>query len=191
MERRYNQTHIRSEGNKISGYASVFFDGTPETEFKMWKDGPVERMSKTAFNRAIDERHDVRALYNHNPDNLLGRTSAGTLHITTDAKGLRYSIPFDANDADHVRVKSKLDRGDLTGSSFAFQITGDEWSKEDGKEVRTITDVSLVDVGPVTYPAYEGATASTRDAATLQSYDNWKAKQETQKRIEKLNNLPI
>jgi len=60
-------------------------------------------------------------------------------------------------------VSVLLNRGDLTGSSFSFIPQAVEWSKEGDLEVRTIKDVRLLDVGPVTYPAYDGATSFARD----------------------------
>ncbi len=35
---------------------------------------------------------DVRALWNHNADCVLGRTTSGTLHLNIDARGLAYKI---------------------------------------------------------------------------------------------------
>ncbi len=80
------------------------------------------------------------------------------------AEGLAYEIPFDAKDLDHQRVASKLDRGDVTGSSFAFVATRTSWIEQkqpDGDYIyiRQIEDLDLYDVGPVTYPAYTGTTA--------------------------------
>jgi HK97 family phage prohead protease len=152
-------------GPDISGYAAVFYDGTPETEFKLW-DGMVERIEPIAFKRALKEKDDARALFNHDPNQLLGRVSSGTLELSSDKKGLTYRIsPGDTTVARDVREHIK--RGDLTGSSFAFRVTDERWEKENDIQIRTIKGVELFDVGPVTYPAYEGTTAATRDASDL------------------------
>ncbi|MCT7656157.1 HK97 family phage prohead protease [Oceanimonas sp. NS1] len=62
----------------------------------------------------------MRALFNHDPNFVLGRTRSGTLALSVDADGLRYEI--DPPDTQTVRdlVLAPLARGDITGSSFAF-----------------------------------------------------------------------
>jgi len=119
----------------------------------------VERIDPHAFDRAIRERQDVAALMNHNADLVVGRVSAGTLRLSVDAKGLRYEIdppasPLGQSVAEAVRSRS------LIGSSFAFVATDASWEREGANIIRTVRDVQLYDVGPVTYPAYSGATAS-------------------------------
>jgi len=153
----------RDDGGKtLAGYAAVFHrEGDPATEYELWE-GTVERIGRGAFDRALRERHDARALFNHNPDNLLGRVSAGTVTLSVDEVGLRYEIPFDPDDPDHQRVLRKIERGDLSGSSFAFVPTETLWSEVDGAQIRTILDADLYDVGPVTSPAYTGTSATSR-----------------------------
>lgn len=148
----------------IRGLAAVFYrEADAGTEYWLWHD-MVERILPGAFDRAIAESHDARALFNHDPDNLLGRVSSGTCRLSVTAEGLAYEVDEDVLDPDHVRVCSKIDRGDVTGSSFAFvarAVTWEEVKLDDGKwlYIRNITDVDLYDVGPVTYPAYEASTS--------------------------------
>jgi HK97 family phage prohead protease len=121
----------------------------------------------------MKRKDDARALFNHEASTVLGRVSAGTCTLEVDKRGLKYSIPYDDKDPDHQRVASKITRGDITGSSFAFRATKTEWSMEPGKgkkmpmdqpgrEVRTVMSCEVHDVGPVTYPAYKSTTAATR-----------------------------
>jgi uncharacterized protein len=148
----------------IKGVASVFYNSAdPSTEYWLWSD-MVERIMPSAFDRALKEKHDVRGLFNHDPTMILGRTAAGTLALSIVSEGLAYEIPYDEKDVDHQRVASKLDRGDVTGSSFAFVATRTTWveeKKESGEYlyIRQVEDLDLYDVGPVTYPAYTGTTA--------------------------------
>ena len=142
-------------------------EGDPDTEYWI-TDDIVERIDRGAFDNAVG-RDDVLAVFNHNDDNLLGRSSAETLQLTIDEIGLRYEIPFDENDPDHVRVQSKVNRGDVSGSSFAFWDPSTEWRDnveydgKDGVSIRTILDVgNLYDVGPVSFPAYKGTSAGMR-----------------------------
>ncbi len=171
----------------IQGHAAVFYDGTEATEFKLWH-GAVERIMPGAFKRAIGRNgDDVRALFNHDADNLLGRTSAKTLSLSIDDIGLRYEItPPDTNTGRDVMTSIK--RRDLTGSSFSFIVRKETWIKDEERdlEIREIKDVRLYDVGPVTFPAYEATTADSRDTAeTKESYERWKATQ--QERVAQLH----
>ncbi len=170
MERRYSKRcEIRGEGDqkKIIGYASVFYrEDKPETEFNLY--GRVyERIMPGAFDRAIREKQDVVGLFNHNSENLLGRTTNDTVTLSVDDVGLRFEIPFDANDPDHQRAAAKIERGDLAGCSFAFVATSETYrdeKKEDNEiHIREINDVDLFDVGPVTNPAYAGTSVGLRN----------------------------
>jgi HK97 family phage prohead protease len=156
----------RADGKPmIVGYAARYFDpADPGTEFALWDD-VTERILPGAFDKAVRE-DDVRALFNHSPDMVLGRSTAGTLRLSVDARGLRYEI--DPPDTSTARdLLESLKRGDVSGSSFAFNIRGENVRKEakpDGgfRYVRELTDVQLFDVGPVTYPAYPATDAGVR-----------------------------
>lgn len=173
MERRTTINHrakIRKdkEGKPrfISGYAAVFYrEATPATEYVLYDDF-IERIQPGTFSRAIKEGHDARALFNHNSEALLGRVANNTVKLTEDEIGLRFDIPVNMEDVDHQRVITKIQRGDLTGCSFAFSNAAATWEdRTDGAKtvsIRNITDVDLHDVGPVTYPAYEATEVGLR-----------------------------
>lgn len=170
MERRFTnqaadvQLETRQDGTEgnISGYSAVYYrKGDDSTEYHLW-DGAVERIMSGAFDRAIKEKDDVRGLFNHDPSQILGRTTAGTMKLTSDKIGLRYDI--DAGDTTVARdVKEHIRRGDVTGSSFAFKVTNETWRSDGDTEVREINEVQMFDSGPVTYPAYEGTSAAVRN----------------------------
>lgn len=175
----------RAEGQqKIVGLAAVHFrEGDPGTEYELWEDY-FERIKPGAFNRAIDEAHDVRGLFNHNPSYLLGRTAAGTLRLASTQEGLTYEIdPPDTQVGRDVLVS--LQRGDITGSSFSFIPSAITWREleRDGRTifVREIEDLTLFDVGPVTFPAYASAKAGARSSEDLedlrQEVQNWQSQQ--------------
>ena len=104
---------------------------------------------------------DVRGLFNHDPNQILGRTKPGTMRLEVDERGLRYEI--DPADTTPGRdVKEHLKRGDVDGSSFSFVVTDERTIKEDGKRIREIRGVKLFDVGPVTFPAYPATSAQVR-----------------------------
>jgi len=165
-------------GSRIAGYAAVFHRaGDAGTEYQLYED-VVERIAPTAFNRAISERHDVRALFNHSSDHILGRSLSGTLRLSVDERGLRYEV--DMPDTQIGRdVAESIRRGDLTGSSFAFTPLKQSWQADraNNRDVRIIEDVMLHDVGPVTYPAYESTSAGIRsqgDDEALRARDEWR-----------------
>lgn len=158
------RANTESDGKVVRGYAAVFYNAdAPEgTEFELYYD-VVERIMPGAFDRALKESHDARGLFNHDPNWLLGRVSSGTIRLSIDAVGLKYEI--DQNDADPQwqSVAAKIDRGDITGSSFGFVVRAATWleTKQDDKRIwyRQIEDVDLYDVSPVTWPAYTGTSA--------------------------------
>jgi len=159
----------------VEGYAAVFYrQDDPGTEYELW-DGSFERIKPTAFDRALAEQDDIRALFNHDPSVLLGRTRSNTLELWVDDTGLGYRTKIDHDDPDHQRVIAKLRRGDLTGSSFAFTIDegGMDVERKGKIKIRHLTSLHLYDVGPVTYPAYKGTQASVRSDLNLTKPDDW------------------
>lgn len=165
---------------KIRGLAGVVYDGTPETQYELWP-GVVERFLPGAFDRASQE-DDVRALWNHNREIVLGRRSANTLQLKTDRRGLHYVIePPDTQAARDAMTLIR--RGDVSGSSIGFFVRTEEWRLDGGIEVREIQDIELLDVSPVTFPAYTSTTASVRHSEehlfdARSSYHVWKERQQ-------------
>lgn len=172
------QVQMRDDGKVqfISGYGAVFFrEGDPGTEYRLWHD-IVERILPGAFDRALRE-DDVRSCFNHDLNFILGRTSAGTLSLSIDNVGLKYSVvPSDSGIGQHVL--RAVERGDVTGSSFMFDVSTANWIEEkqaDGKTIwiREIVEVApLYELGPVCFPAYEATTATVegRDAVHAEEW---------------------
>lgn len=160
IERR-NLTHefrVSPEGEapKIEGYASL-------TDVSYNCGYWIERVDVHAFDSVLAGNPDVRALWNHNSDYVLGRSSANTLSLSLDARGLAYSIdPPDTSVARDLIVSMR--RGDVRESSFAFIVARDQWTDNpDGTVTRTILEFdALLDVSPVTYPANPFASSQVR-----------------------------
>lgn len=152
--------HEDSDHPRIEGYASVFYDGTPGTEFRMGSDF-VERIMPGAFDKTLKDKDDVRGLFNHDPSLILGRSIAGTVELEQDKRGLKYSINLGTTSVAED-VSKHIRRGDVSGSSFGFAVTDEEFKMEDGAEIRMINGARLFDVGPVTFPAYDGTEAVIR-----------------------------
>lgn len=158
LEKRTYNIEFRAEegdGRTVSGYAAVYRSVSNE----LW--GFEEVIEPGAFANA--DFSDVRALFNHNPDHILARTSSGTLSLTSDDEGLRYE--FEMPDTTLGRdLLVMMKRGDISQSSFAFTIKEDSWEdREGGLPLRHIRQIDKVyDVSPVTYPAYEKTSATVR-----------------------------
>ncbi len=135
--------------------------------------GFVERVRPGAATKTVREQ-DLRGLFNHAPDNLLGRMGAGTLRMGDDGTGMGYQI--DRPDTSLGRDLGVLvARGDVYGSSFTFQTVGARgvsWSRtERGFPLREIVQMKMRDVGPVTFPAYPagGSEVALRSLAEARS----------------------
>lgn len=177
LERRSNRfaMEVRAASDKprvITGYAAVFYRADdPATEFQLWEKC-VERIHPGAFDAALRE-DDVRALFDHRSERVLGRRQPGstspTLRLSVDERGLKYEV--DLPD-DELGLAQKIERGDITGSSFGFMVETAwgakrgrvTWEEHNGLMIRNVYDLELIDVGPVTFPAYAGATAESRSA---------------------------
>lgn len=178
MNRRSIPTSVsvltRDDGQRlIVGYASVFYSpDDPGTEYQIGKRF-VERIGETAFNRALKEKQDVRGLFNHDSNTILGRTKNGTMRLSVDQRGLRYEIdPPETQAAEGV--VAAIARGDVDGSSFGFVVRGEQWEddEENQRNIRTVQDVDLFDVGPVVYPAYDGTSSGMRHDTELNEMEN-------------------
>lgn len=130
-----------------------------------------ERVSPSAIRKTLQEHRDkIKILYNHGHDPLFGERPIAPPKLIEDERGLRYDEP--------ALIDSKLVRDELVpilregalGSSFRFHVVKEDWEDEpqrsdenpDGLPERTIQEMRIFEGGPVTFPAYEGATAGAR-----------------------------
>jgi HK97 family phage prohead protease len=129
-----------------------------------------EKIRAGAFKASL-ERDDVRALWNHDANYVLGRNKAGTLELKETSKGLKVRIhPPDTQWARDLT--QSIQRGDVSQMSFGFICEKESWSVEGGEDIRTLEQVKLFDVSPVTFPAYLDTDVGVRSA--LDSYDKYK-----------------
>lgn len=144
---------------RIVGHAAVF---------NQWADiGGFfrERVRPGAFARAIRE-DDIRSLFNHDANLILGRKKAGTLELKEDETGLHtVTLPGDQTYARDLLAS--LERGDVDQMSFGFRTLKDEWNYEARIPERTLIEVELFDISPVTFPAYPTTDVGVR---TLEAY---------------------
>jgi HK97 family phage prohead protease len=151
-----SRPEIREDGQsmRVAGYAAVF---NQETDIGGYF---IEIISAGAFARSLREA-DVHALWQHNYNRVLGRLSAGTLALREDSKGLFVEIDLpDTNDGRDVR--ELIRRGDISGMSFGFEVTRQEWDETGEIPKRTINEVILHEVSIVANPAYDGTSIALR-----------------------------
>lgn len=131
----------------ISGYFAVF---NQETE--LWNNC-FEKIAIGAFDNSL-KNDDVRCLFNHNHDIVLGRTANKTLVLRTDAHGLYGEVEINDADSEAVNAYERVKRGDITGCSFGFDIVSEEYEDRGSSWIYTETEVKLYEVSPCTFPAY-------------------------------------
>ena len=165
--------------SKLIGYAAVF--NSPSDDLG----GFIETIKPGAFTRALKEKQDVKCVFDHAWAGtlLLGRTRSGTLKLWEDSHGLRFEcdIPDTAGAKDVVTL---IDRGDVYGCSFRFKVytggpnPGPTWvfMGDGSPDVRTLHDVDLFDVGPVTDPAYPKTDVALRSRDEAQE-QGWSGRQ--------------
>jgi HK97 family phage prohead protease len=147
------EMRVDAEG-RIEGYAAVF--GKWSEVLGFFK----ERIRNGAFSKTLEEA-DVRALFNHDPNYVLGRNKSGTLELSEDDHGLQFRVdPPDAGWANDLQASVK--RGDIDQASFGFQAVRDEWDHNKDPMERELIEVKLMDVSVVTYPAYPQTSVSAR-----------------------------
>lgn len=177
-----SQIEVRDDGNgrKILGYAVVYesfsrdfgqISGAPEKSYEV--------ISRGALDTVLASKPDVLALYNHDVNMVLGRSSNGTLRLWSDSTGLGYEIkPPNTTYANDFMIS--LERGDVGGSSFGFRPRKGGYVFQrgnDGEAILRINDIMyLRDVGPVATPMYPETAASLMLRSEMESY--WKSKDE-------------
>ena len=163
MERRVvdvSELEVRSEGDnppKIVGYAALF-----NTMSKRMGRSPYafrEMIAPGAFTESLGG--DVRALINHNPNFILGRTVSQTLRLWEDERGLGFEVdPPETQYAKDLLVSIR--RGDINQMSFGFRTIKDAWEEREDEDMRTLMKVELFDVSPTTFTAYDETSVAMR-----------------------------
>lgn len=164
IEVRKLETEGQAARNVISGLGIVHYDGTDKTEFRMDFDGMtfIERILPGAADEAI--KGDIRCLYNHDANFVLGRTKSRTLRLTSGGPGVAYEneLPATGQASD---ILASIARGDIDGSSFSFRIqdSDEKITRQGDTFIREIVRISeMFDVGPVAYPAYTATSAGVQ-----------------------------
>jgi uncharacterized protein len=165
MEKRSINFELRAkkDSRTIFGTATVF-----NSSYDMgWYD---EEMSADSLNEA--DMNDVVALFNHDMNMVLARTSSGTLklNVTGDAMEYEFEAPNTTLGNDLLEM---VKRGDVYQSSFAFTVETEDWQERKGmKPKRVIRSIKKVyDVSPVTYPANPDTMVAKRSYEATKEID--------------------
>jgi hypothetical protein len=181
---------IRKTGDKnmLAGHAALYDSMSRDLG------GFKETIKPGAFRRAIEEKQDVKALWNHDSGVVLGRTTSGTLRIAEDDKGLAIEIDL-PNTTAAADLRELISRGDVDQMSFAFITRLDDWTERIVDNcrcvVRELQDVDLFDVSPVTFPAYEETDIAVRSYEKKRQRDQDDVSKRHQNLIRKINLVKI
>lgn len=142
-------------GRRIEGYFATF-SGT----YQLWP-GATESVDPHAFDGALDD--DIRCLIDHDTRLVLGRNKAGTLRLWVDEHGLAFSVDINPEDSDALNLYARVQRGDVSGCSFGFDILEEDMeNRPDGSVHWTIKRVKLYEGSICTFPAYQDTQAEAR-----------------------------
>ena len=152
MEIRYaksTEVRVGSPGRTLYGYAASFNRQSTDDQL-----GFREVLAPGFFRASLERGDDVVALVNHDPKQLVGRSSSGTLRLKEDTRGLRFECDLPDTTVGND-LKTLLARRDLSECSFSFVCDSDEWTngideKTGGRcAIRTLRAVTLGDVSVV------------------------------------------
>ncbi len=155
LELRSNGT-LSAKGKSLTGYAAVFNSEANLGDFS-------EVIRQGAFAKSLATGSNIRALYHHQGDALLGTTKGGSLKLSEDAKGLSFELALP--ETTHGKDLAILvERGDVSGCSFGFKVRsgGDRWEQRGSQLIRELIDVDLVEITLTSDPAYQDTSIAMR-----------------------------
>lgn len=160
------RVELRKKGGKLTltGHAAVFNSPTRI-------DGFDEVVRPGAFTKTL-LRGDALMLWNHDPSRPpLGRVSAGTLRLAEDDRGLRVELDPPTSASDIVEA---VERRDVTGMSFGFTVPkgGDRWTERNGRKLRELLEVNLIETSIVVWPAYAATEISAEARKMVRNWNS-------------------
>ncbi|MCA6098857.1 HK97 family phage prohead protease [Bradyrhizobium australafricanum] len=147
------ETRATDDKRTLIGYAAIFNSDTTIGDYF------IERIAPGAFSTAITG--DVLALVAHDYARVIGRTKSKTLRLSEDDRGLKVEIDV-PNTTDGNDLWELVDRGDVSGMSFGFRATKQEWDDTGEIPKRTILEAELYEVTATAIPAYPDTTLAAR-----------------------------
>lgn len=171
---------LQDNGKKLEGYAVVY--GSMSEEINEGGRRFREIIKPGAATQALRAK-DIRAVYEHDPRQLLGRTSSGTLSLKEDAKGVFYSLDL-PNTRLGNDVREMVSRGDLRGASLDMRLRPSDhsWKRANGEIIHEINGFSrIAEITLTSEPAY------AETSAVLRSLIEW----EQQEQTERVKQVPL
>ncbi len=141
---------LSGNGKTVTGYAAVFNEPTSAVGF-------TEVIRHGAFSRSLKETDNIRALYQHDDNLLLGTTQADTLRLREDNHGLAFELDLPDTTAGRD-VLELVKRGDIAGCSFGFYVQ----EERNQNDVRELLDVDLIEITLTANPAYKKTCVDVR-----------------------------
>lgn len=155
-------------GRTMVGYPIVF---NRWTEINGWEGQFMERIAPGAVTKALRENRDqVKVLFNHGMDPSIGEKPLGRASVMeADEHGVYVEVPL-ARTSYNEDIAELLRTGTLDGMSFRFSVVKEDWEdmpersagNPDALPERTINELKLYEVGPVTFPAYSATSVGVR-----------------------------
>lgn len=164
------------DGNTLIGYGAVFNE---TTRIDSWEGRFDEQVAPGAFTKTLAERGDkVKILFDHGLDPSIGNKPIAAINtLEEDDKGLRLEATFIDRPYAHD-IREAIKAGAIDGMSFRFSVKKDEWDDEPDIPLRTLKEVRLLELGPVSFPAYEATTAGVRSQTAFQAFVSERTAQE-------------
>ena len=179
------------DGDTVIGrYSAVFESLSVDMGWSDWSF--FEKIDSGAFTKAL-KNSDIRALFNHDPNFILGRESAGTLIVKVDDIGLDSDIILPNTTAGRD-LDISMQRGDIREQSFSFIVGKQRWEEDEEKRVTTRTILEfeeILDLGPVTFPAYTDTDIAKRSLEEFRKSRDKPEKDEFKELDEKILQLEL
>lgn len=166
----------QDNGMVITGYITKF---NTISQFM----GFYETVDPHTFDKTLADGHNIWGLYNHNFDQVLGSTKTSSLQLEIDNVGLKFTLTLNPNISYANDVYQLVKSGEVEGCSFGFITNNDDWSmQDDGSDLRTLLDVTLIEVTITPIPAYTDSEANTRSFNEHKAEEKKKHDDEIRKR---------
>lgn len=176
---------VRSKEDDDSRYLEGYFIRFNEVT-ELWP-GAYEEVLPESVAKSL-KNNDIRCLFNHDSNIVLGRTGNNTLELKADNVGLFGRVKINPNDKQAMDALARIERGDINACSFGFNLINEEVENRDDGTVKFILrDIDLHEVSPVTFPAYPTTSIEARQR-DLEQYKQRKLKLRKSKLKERLKN---
>lgn len=140
----------------LEGYFITYNSPAPCKPFDYY-----EQIAPKAVENSL-KNNDVRCLFNHNTDVVLGRTSNNTLKLENRPNGLYGICELNLEDSQAKDIYARVKRGDISGCSFGAWIDFESEEYDEKRNLFTINDIDLVEVSVCSFPFYESTTMEAR-----------------------------